>query len=89
LLRIFPLPTQFLGVADKFQPLSDLLKGKSVNSKAAIKWNDKAFQAFENIKEVLDTVSFLAYPAPEAEIALITDVSNLAIGAVFQQKVKN
>jgi len=65
------------------------LKGKSLNSKTTIKWNHEALQAFESIKQVLDYVSFLAYPAPGEEIALITDASNFAIGAVLHQKVKN
>jgi len=74
---------------DKLQPLSDLLKGKSLTSKAVIKWNDQALKVFEEIKLILNSVIILAYSANGTELALVTDTRNSAIGSVLQQKLKN
>ena len=69
--------------ADILQPLGDLLKGKALKSTATVRWTDAALHAFEAIKIKLDEVEFLTYPAAGAELSLMTDASNMAVGAVL------
>jgi len=43
-------------------------------------------QAFNKCKESLSQATILAHPNPEAELAVTTDASNVAIGAIIQQR---
>jgi hypothetical protein len=43
--------------------------------------------AFQAAKDALCAASRLAHPDPEAEVNLVTDTSNSAVGAVLQQRV--
>ncbi len=43
--------------------------------------------AFQAAKDALCAASGLAHPDPEAEVNLVTDASNSAVGAVLQQRL--
>jgi len=42
-------------------------------------------KAFANIKQALAQATLLFHPKPDAPTCIITDASNVAIGAVLQQ----
>lgn len=101
-IRDFPKPStlkglqEFLGminfyhrflprVADILQPLNAALKG--TNSKKALGWTDEMTKAFESSKRVLSNATLLVHPDPKADIALSTDASDLAVGAVLEQRI--
>jgi hypothetical protein len=63
-------------------PLTDLLKG---GPKC---WSGPtpAQEAFQNEKCLLATAVPLKHPAPQAELSLVTDASNIHISGIMQQK---
>ncbi|CAK1590640.1 unnamed protein product [Parnassius mnemosyne] len=82
---------QFLGYhisaaeAAKIQaPLNALLTG-SVKASQAIDLTGDALTAFEQSKDSLCNAALLAHPDCQAKLALVTDASDLALGAVLQQ----
>jgi hypothetical protein len=52
-------------------------------------WTPELLKAFEGCKVSLSRTTLLVHPDPLAPIALITDASTSAMGAVLQQQVKN
>ena len=48
-------------------------------------WSSVATNAFEQAKELLDTATLLNHPAPDAPTCIMTDASDVAVGAVLQQ----
>ena len=100
-IRKFPKPTtvkklqEFLGmvtfyhrflprIANILAPLNELLKGKPKQ----LEWTMEAEEAFNNAKKTLANATLLAYPSPSATLHLYTDASNVAVGAVLEQKEK-
>ena len=100
-IQNFPQPTtlrklrEFLGLvnfyhrfiprcADILTPLNALLKATSTNSHT-ISWNSAATSSFQEIKDALAKATLLVHPKPEAPINVMTDASDVAIGAVLQQ----
>lgn len=88
---------QFLGMLNfyrRFIPkaaevqaeLNELLKGPRCKGRSPVTWTEKAEQAFIKSKESLSRAALLAHPEPEAELAVTTDASDSAVGAVIQQK---
>nr|CAH8856759.1 unnamed protein product [Trichobilharzia regenti]CAH8862441.1 unnamed protein product [Trichobilharzia regenti] len=67
------------------QPLTDLLR---CNSKK-FQWSEEAKAAFNNAKDALSNVVMLSHINPEASLILCTDASQVAVGAVLQQKFNN
>ena len=57
-------------------------------SKKPIEWNDEMRKAFLEAKTALAKATILRHPRPGAEIALSTDASGEAVGAVLQQRPK-
>ena len=95
-IQRFPKPTtvkglqEFLGlvtfyhrflpnIASTLAPLNELLKGKP----KLLTWNTDA--AFQNAKRALADATLLTFPAPNAELRLTTNASDIAIGAVLEQ----
>ncbi|XP_023816875.1 uncharacterized protein LOC105357974 [Oryzias latipes] len=73
---------EFLGMVNfynRFIPRAAHLLYDSLRSK-------KAF-AFDGAKSALAKAALLAHPDPDAEIALTTDASDIAVGAVVEQRV--
>ena len=100
-IRDFPQPVtlsklrEFLGLvnfyhrfipncADILTPLNALLKATPANS-CSLHWDSAATTAFDEIKTALAKATLLAHPKPDAPINLMTDISDVAIGAVLQQ----
>lgn len=52
-----------------------------------VAWNPELLEMFELCKKSLSDAVMLVHPVPNVELALVTDASNVAIGAVLQQKV--
>lgn len=51
-------------------------------------WTTILQSAFERSKEALATCAELAHPNMNADLAVFTDASNNAVGAVLQQRVR-
>ena len=63
--------------------LFDALKGKP---KGALKWTSEMDTSFNETKEALAAAAMLRHPRPKANIAITSDASELAIGAVIEQR---
>ena len=72
------------GIAGVLRPLTDALKG----SPRRLKWSTTMEEAFERAKKRLAKATMLAHPVRDAELQLVTDASERAIGTVLQQKVQ-
>lgn len=76
---------RFLPKAAEIQaPLNALLTG-SVKGSTPISLIGDALKAFEDTKKSLSNAALLAHPKCDAKLALVTDASDTAIGAVLQQ----
>lgn len=101
----FPLPKtvrqlrRFLGMLNFYRrflphsasiqaPLNALLSG-SVKASQPIDLTGDALLAFNKCKVSLANAALLAHPDSEAELALVTDASDHAMGAVLQQLKDN
>ena len=65
-------------------PLNSMLKTTPSNSRI-LQWTLEATAAFQDIKNALADASLLVHPKPDAPVKLMTDASDIAIGAVLQQ----
>ena len=99
----YPQPTtrhklrEFLGLVNFYHrflpncacilsPLNKLL-GTSVGENKELVWSDDAAAAFNKIKDTLADAALLTHPKPGAPLAIATDASEVAVGAVLQQFV--
>jgi hypothetical protein len=81
---------RFLPLASATQaPLHDVLSGPRVKGSHPIAWTPVHQNAFEECKASLSRATLLAHPEPTAQLALVTDASTSAMGAVLQQRVDN
>ena len=69
--------------AELMQPLHALMDTKS----QSIEWSDTALTAFSSIKDALANATLLSYPQADTPISLVTDASDIGVGAVLQQHV--
>lgn len=76
------------GAAEDQAPLNSLLNG-SVKGSHPVTFTAHEFQAFQRCKDSLCRATLLAHPVCSAKLALVTDASDKALGAVLQQKVEN
>ncbi|CAK1598304.1 unnamed protein product [Parnassius mnemosyne] len=77
---------RFIPNAAKYQaPLNELLTG-AVKGSHPIQMSTEQIEAFESCKQSLCQATLLAHPDCSAKIALVTDASDTAIGAVLQQR---
>lgn len=101
-IRDFPTPTsqrqlrKFLGLVNFYhrfiphcaqilQPLNSCLTPRGKD----LQWTSEAAEAFSSIKDALAQATLLSHPQPCAPLAIMTDASDFAIGAVLQQFVSN
>jgi len=70
-------------------PLHDALSGPKVKGSHPVTWNDTLVAAFNECKASLSQAALLAHPHPTAPLALVTDTSTTAMGAVLQQQVQD
>ncbi|KMQ85815.1 gag-pol polyprotein [Lasius niger] len=68
--------------------LNEALKRPHSKGKKPIEWTQEMDQAFERCKDSLSRATLLAHPDPAAELAVTTDASATAIGAVIQQRTQ-
>ena len=64
-----------------------MLKATPSNSRT-LQWTTETITAFENIKKALANATLLVHPKPDAPINIMTDVSDIATGVVFQQHLE-
>ncbi len=50
-------------------------------------WTDALTDAFQKTKDALANACLLSYPTPDAPTNIVTDASDVAVGAVLQQCV--
>jgi transposase InsO family protein len=70
-------------------PLHNILSGHRIKSSHPISWTPELLQTFADCKENLFHATLLANPDPSAPLALITNASTSALGAVLQQRIHN
>jgi hypothetical protein len=70
-------------------PLHNVLSGPRVKGSHPITWTPELLKAFEECKASLSRATLLAHPDASAPLALVTDASTSAMGAVLQQHVEN
>jgi hypothetical protein len=78
-----------LHIATTQAPLHALLAGERTKGSQAVTWTPALSQAFEKCKASLSHVAMLAHPDGASSIALVTDASTTAMGAVLQQRAQN
>ena len=101
----FPVPSthrklrEFLGLvnfyhrfiphaADLLRPLNELLTGPTTSTKT-VTWTEETQAAFQEAKKALANATLLSHPHPTAPLAIMSDASEIAVGAVLQQRVEN
>lgn len=68
-------------------PLNKFLVNSKKNDTSPISWNSQADEAFQQCKDELSKATLLAHPKPNAELRIVTDASNLAMGAALEQRL--
>lgn len=71
------------------RPLNEYLHDTRKNDKREIVWTSEAEQAFIAVKEALAKATLLAYPSSSAPTRLVTDASDLGMGATLEQFLNN
>ena len=72
--------------AQLLQPLNGLL---STGSDKTIHWTQQTTKALDNIKQALAQATLIFHPKLDAPTCIMTDASNVAVGAVLQQFIDN
>ena len=67
----------------------DALFEALVNKPKTLKWTTELESSFQATKEALAKAALLRHPRPNAQLALTTDASNVAMGAVLEQRGPN
>lgn len=67
-------------------PLHDCLTN-NVKGSHPVDWTAKRVQAFDDCKQALANAALLSFPVNDAPLAIFTDASDTAMGAVLQQKL--
>ena len=76
---------RFIGEAARLQiPLNLLLKGRKLKSNSPIQWSAEADTAFRALKDALSNAALLTHPSDRANLAIIVDAFDFAIGATMQ-----
>ncbi|CAL1568882.1 unnamed protein product [Knipowitschia caucasica] len=69
--------------AHLMHPLYDALRGRRGNQ--VVEWSPERVLAFDRAKTALAEAALLTHPDPTAPVALTTDASDCAVGAVVEQ----
>ena len=69
------------GIAKILAPLHNAIGGK----KKKLEWTSALQSSFEKAKKAITEAVLLAFPSRDAKLQLVTDASDLAIGAALQQ----
>lgn len=73
--------------AEMQKPLQELIPGNRRNDMRKLKWTPVAEQAFLECKNSLANAALLQYPDSTKTLGLMVDASDVAAGAVLQQRV--
>ena len=73
------------GIAGTLAPLHKAASGKKKN----LLWSPDLQIAFEAAKKAIAEATLLSFPSKDAKLQLITDASDVAIGAALQQRSPN
>lgn len=71
---------------DEQLDLRRLIPGNRKNDSRKLQWDDSSLSAFDRCKQSLAESALLHYPDSTKELALMIDASNIAAGAVLQQR---
>ena len=102
-IRDFPKPTsqrklrEFLGLVNFYRrfvphgaailaPLNGMLSSDQ-NGASPLDWSPTTEAAFSDTKEALANASLLTHPKPDAPTSIVTDASEVAVGAVLQEHI--
>ena len=66
--------------------LFESLKGPKSSKPKTLNWTPDCQASFESTKNALADATLLFHPRPEAQLAITTDASNVAIGGVLEQR---
>ena len=103
-IQEFPLPStkrklkEFLGLVNFYhcfiphcahivQPINKLLT--ATHAEKSLQWDEQSSQTFFTIKQAFANVSLLAHPQHDAPTDIMMDASDIAVGAVLQEKVND
>lgn len=67
-------------------PLTNVLAGPRIKGSTPITMTPVMLNSFSECKKSLSEATLLSHPDSNAELAIVTDASDLAIGAVLQQR---
>lgn len=71
--------------AAMMRPLYKALSGKAKD----FVWNNEMEKAFSDTKSAMAQATMLTHPVQDAPISLVTDASDVAVGAILQQRVND
>lgn len=69
--------------------LAQLTSAKRAKQKMDFSWPEDCNLRFEQTKKMLSAATLLVHPNNDAEFSITTDASNIAVGAVLQQRVEH
>jgi len=69
-------------------PLHDALSAPKVKGSHPVTWDETLIAGFNECKTNLSQATLLAHPHPTDPLALVTDASTNAMGAVIQQQMQ-
>ena len=69
-------------------PFHNILSCPKVKGSHPVTWTDSLLAAFSEWKAILSQAALLAHPDPSATLALVTEASTTAMGAVLQRRVQ-
>lgn len=69
--------------------LNKYLQNTKKNDKTPIEWTEKSNNAFEKCRQSILNATTLSHPVHGAPLSIMTDASDVGLGAVLQQKVNN
>ena len=72
-------------LAETLLPLNQFTGKSKKRDKTPIDWTPESESAFKKCKEKIANTVLLSHSAPDAELRLVTDASQLAMGATFEQ----
>lgn len=69
--------------------LNDILSGPGMKGSRPITMSTVQLEAFKESKKAISDATLLAHPDMHADLAIVTDASDIGIGGVLQQRIKD
>lgn len=70
-------------------PLHSMLAGDKVKGSQPVHMTPLQLEAFEECKRALSQATLLVHPNMQAELSIVTDASDVSIGATLQQRIRD